>query len=1607
MTAEKGPSDKNLAAETSAYLKRQAGQPVDWWGWSKEAFERAGALKCPVLLSVSCGLCHECARMDEESFRDEGIASYLNEHFVCVKVDSIQRPYVEQHYVPVLAALAGEPTHPMTLFTDAEGMVFYGGTFFPSIGNKEVPAFSSILKEVVRLWAEEREEVLASASQLMEHLKEQQAPLAEAEPVTAGFLQRGVFALQAHFDDEHGGFGRAPKTPAPAAVDFMLRIASRGVPRAKQVAETTLKQMALGGIYDQVGGGFHRLSVEDDWSVPRFEKLLAQNAMLARAYLHAWQLKDEPLSKQVALDSCEFLLRDLADPGGAFCAGIGAGSGSRAGRYYTWTPAELEEASEGSSKMFGATERGNFAGRNVLRATQERIPGPVKAALLKARSDRTPPARDEQIISAYNGLAVGTLAEVGAALDLPHLVEAARRAASYILARHWDSGRQRLFRSVDERGAVTPALLEDYAFLAEGLFTLWETTFETDWALHCEQMCRQILDRFWDSDQPGPFATDQGDGIIPRRKELFDGELTSGYAAACSVLQRLGVLTGNSLYERRAAEGLHAVPAHLGARFVESAGMLGAMDFLLSATTEVVIAGNPVDTATRRLSAALWRSFEPNKVVAGGSPRVRFPMMDGAATVEGRPAAYIKQGSMVKAPVTDPEGMAAALKFAPAPTDKQVEKVGDLISNALQRRHFFDNLQNPAWVVPLHEAGMFQRPPEPVFDFVEGTISSPPWPESQYLARMASLNPEEVARVALSVPETDNVLVHEDLAGVALALPAELAADFVSKARKWLQSKYLLHLPEKLGELVTHLARGGSTTEALELAAALLELEPHDPASARHTEWVAPEPRARFGKYQYEQILAEQLKPLVSADPMGTLSLLADVLESAIELSGEPGEHQHPRDYSHLWRPAVHPHEQNLDKTLKDPLVTALVDTVEQIAREEPDAVPELVKVLEQRRWLVFQRVALHIMRVWPDHAEGLIERRVVDRHLFHEPHLHREYLLLAQDHFDRLSEEQRAAVLDWVGEGPDLEVWESDPESAQASSDGAGGPDYRDRWKLKRLHLLSEWLSGEHLERYETLSEQVGKPVNAEFVSPVDATRTDPTTPLQAEDLHDLDVAEIVSFAHSFEPSPGLGNPMVEGFARKLSAVVASEPVRFAQGAASFVGQDPIYVWAVVRGLHEAAEGTAFEWEPVLELCRWAVSVKPGKQAARWRPARLEIARLMSRGFTQGPAQIPDVYRQAAWNIVRPLTDDPDPSDASASGAAEASVRSSSSVRGEAMHATVRYALWVRRQIESSPDARQRMNRGLNEIPEVLEVFEAHLDPRKEPEAAIRAVYGRWFAWMLMLDPNWGNSKLRQIFPTDPKLEYLRDAAWEAHISFCPPYDYLLDVLGEDYERAVKLIGRYNDRPANVPTPESRLAEHLMVFYLRGRLALDRSGLLQQFFASAHPKLRRHALAFVGRSLQGQQGQQQGKIPRDLLLRMRTLWERRLAPAKKAKSPGDYFDELSAFGWWFASGKLDDSWSLTQLTSVLEMGVRIEGAVPVVARLKELDESYAERAVKCLGMILSLEQDSTSLLALAEDARTILTDAMGSADHEVRTAAVELLRFFDVQELEELVRWE
>ncbi|HYN98980.1 MAG TPA: DUF255 domain-containing protein, partial [Actinomycetota bacterium] len=1550
----------------------------------------------PLLVSIGYSTSHQCAQADS-FFDDPGTAALVNDRFVSVKVDREEHPEVDAYLTELVRAMGTFTDYPLTVFLTPEGAPYAAR---PPVLGDSPEAFRASIEEAARQWSEDPEEARRKASAILEQLRRSAAGTVKSEAVGPALVQQAVFGIQAAFDDVNGGFGEAPRPVHAPAIEFMLRAGGRGVARAATVADASLSRMAKGGIYDQIGGGFHHMSVDREWKVPRFEKLLIDNALLVRSYVHAWQLgKDENFSR-VALETVEYLLRDLANPAGAFYAGESATSDGQEGGFYTWPFDEFSMVAPQAAEAFGVTPSGHFRGRNVLSVAGDEPPAAAKAAVLKRRSVRQRPERDEKVLTSWNGLAIAALAETGAALDRPDLVEAARRTASAILQRNRQpSGR--LWHLPPSGGRTIPGLLEDYAYLAEGLYTLWETTFEPEWITACEEIVRRMIEEFWDEAGGGLFTTvDDPASAWPRRKEHRDGLGPSPSAVASILLGKLAVLTGNADYGRRSAAIVEDALGSLQDRHLAVAGMLSAVDALLATPVEIVVLGSISDRRTRDLRKQIWTRHLPNKVCAGAPPLIPFPILEGREPVGDAPTAHISRGGIRKAPVLNPADFETALKFWSSPTERQVARVNTLIGNVLQRRHFFDNLQNPAWIEPLQEAGLFADPPDPIIDLAEGTVGSPPWPQSKYLARMAPFSPEVVEQVAMAVPVAENVQVHEDLADVALALPPELAARFVPKAREWLQSPYLLHLPEKLGQLAARLAQAGQTQAALELAAALFELRPGDPSTVKQPVWLPPEPRGLFGKYSYEEILAEQIPVLAAKAPFPTLELLSDLLSTAITLSHRPGEEEPPADHSHLWRPAIHEHEQNDDKTLRNSLTTALADVAEDIAREQPALVLELVKRLERRQWHIFRRIALHLLRIWPEVSPESISRRLTDRHLFADPHFHHEYLLLARDHFEELSVEDQEVILGWIDAGPDLELWRTDPRTL------ADADTYADRWRLDRLAMLHESLPGSYLERYERLVAEFGPPEHPDFVVHLPAPRADPTTPRQAEELHENDLDELVEFLRSWTPAPGLGNPTIEGMARKLAAVVATEPVKFADAARSFKQMDPAYVWAVLQGLREAAEGYEFEWPAILDLAAWAAAADPGTDP-RWRPARLEIARLISRGLGQGPAQIPFRFRTRVWDAIHPLTEDPDPegpAPAAGAGIAEsAAAQSTKTVRGEAMHAVMRYALWVRREIESSPQIRERLSRGFDEMPEVREVLESHLDPVRDPSTAIRAVYGRWFAFMLMLDNRWASAAVPRIFSRDPEQVALRDAAWEAHVSFSNPYDHLLTVIEDEYSRGVEMVGRFSERPPNTISPENRLAEHLMVFYLRGKLALDRGGLVGRFFAGAPDGLRYHAMAFIGRSLKNQQGM----LPRDVAMRIQALWERRMQQVTSSGEDAGFEKELSAIGWWFASGKLDTSWSIRQLMKVLDLGLTVEPASAVITRLKEMEASFADVKVRALSKILQREQDSVNLAAWTEDARAILNEAIGSADEDARKTALDLLSFFDVQELEELVRWD
>lgn len=929
----------------------------------------------------------------------------------------------------------------------------------------------------------------------------------------------------------------------------------------------------------------------------------------------------------------------------------------------------------------------------------------------------------------------------------------------------------------------------------------------------------------------------------------------------------------------------------------------------------------------------------------------------------------------------------------PGPNKHDLKRVAQEIpNNAVTRGYFFDRLQHPGWLHPLRPKGFFRHPPAPIRDEEEGTIRFPPWPEARYLTRMALHEPDLVAEIIQEMDDTDNAAVLSDLLDALLAMPPIVSAQLVEKAAQWAKRPYWL-LPDKLGQLIEHWAKGGLTEGALRVARVLLDVLPEERRveTGPDEEYrLPPEPQARFDTWNYEEILKKHYPELVRTAGLPALELLCDLLDRAIRLSRRCDDDQGPEDYSVIWRPAIEDHLQNDVRTIKDALVTAVRDAAELVVRSGHGTVEEVVNALERRPWRVFLRIALHALRVFPDQAEALAAERLTDRALFKDVGLQHEYVLLLRDCFQRLTHEDRATILEWIEVGPDVEKfkrWREEATGSPPSDDAVAR--YREIWQRDWLaRIRPENLPGEWQERYRELVGKYGEPDHVEFPVYTEGGWVGPTSPKSADELKAMSVQEIVEFLKTWRPPDNaFREPSPEGLGRVLSSVVAQDPGPFAVQAKRFQGLDPTYIRAVLSGLRDALkQGGAFDWEPVLDLCGWALSQPretPGRQVGEemeadpdWGWTRKAIAGLLSAGFDDGPGSLPIRLRVKVWYILKPLTEDPEPTpeheERYGGSNMDPATLSINTTRGEAMHAVVRYALWVRRHMEGQADAEDQPRTGFDEMPEVREVLDSHLDVAQEPSLAIRAVYGQWFPWLVLLDSEWARDSAARIFPIGQGEEALLEAAWNTYVTFCSPYDNVLDILHEQYRHAVERIGCRRDDTRWLANPDERLAEHLMVFYWRGKLSLE-DPLFTAFWEKATDALRGHALGYVGRALK----QTIGEIPAEVLDRLTQLWAVRLARAKQSQSRADLVKEMAAFGWWFVSDKFDVGWAIAQLSESLQLVHQTDLDHMVLEHLARTVETHPVESAQCLRIIAEGDREGWNLSAARDHVRRILEVAL------------------------------
>jgi uncharacterized protein YyaL (SSP411 family) len=623
-----------LAGETSPYLLQHADNPVEWYPWGEEALGRARSEDRPILLSIGYAACHWCHVMEHESFEDEETAALMNERFVNVKVDREERPDLDAVYMDAVVAMTGQGGWPMTVFLTPEGEPFFGGTYFPPTPRHGLPSFQQVLEAVARAYAERRDEIGRSAAQLVEAVRSSSDLTASTEPLTDSILSEAVHGLRRSFDSERGGFGGAPKFPPASVLELLLR---RG---ELDMVERTLDAMAAGGMYDLVGGGFHRYSVDAHWLVPHFEKMLYDNALLVTAYLHAWVVTGEERCRTVAEETCEYLLRDLALSEGGFASSQDADTDGVEGLTYTWTEDEGVPA-----KLLQPFEHG----RSIIRG--ELDPG-LKARLLEERSLRPQPGRDDKAIAAWNGLALAALAEAGRRLPSDRLLRAAVKLGEFLLG-GLSTRDGRLYRTWRDGRASIPGYLEDYADVAHGLLELHVATGDLRWLEEANRLARLAVELFADEERGGFFMTaHDAEQLVARKKDLDDNPVPSGNSMLAHVLLRLSRIYGDDELERRAVGVLRLMHRALTRAPSAFGWALCALDLYLSPPRELAIVGSPQDDVAR----AALAPFDPNAVVAFG-PSEAVPLLAGKGLVDGRPAVYVCERFTCRAPVTDPAAL--------------------------------------------------------------------------------------------------------------------------------------------------------------------------------------------------------------------------------------------------------------------------------------------------------------------------------------------------------------------------------------------------------------------------------------------------------------------------------------------------------------------------------------------------------------------------------------------------------------------------------------------------------------------------------------------------------------------------------------------------------------------------------------------------------------------------------------------------------------------------------------------------------------------------------------------------------------------------------------
>jgi uncharacterized protein len=666
-----------LIHETSPYLLQHAHNPVDWYPWGEEAFQKAKSENKPILLSIGYSACHWCHVMERESFENEQIAGMMNQLFVNIKVDREERPDLDEIYMNAVQMMTGRGGWPMTTFLTPDGKPFYGGTYFPPEDRYGVPGFPKILRGVADAYYKQPQDVANSVSQILERLQSMSRSAESAKPFERDIIARGVEKLAQTFDSEHGGFGRAPKFPNAGVYELFLRdYHQSNNPRYLDIITYTLTKMARGGIYDHLGGGFHRYSVDEKWLIPHFEKMLYDNAQLLRIFAQVYQITGDPVFQRVVEETVDYLFREMLQPEGGFYSTQDADSEGEEGKFFVWTPDEVgrilgADAAEVFCRVYDISEQGNFENKNILhpiltlaqaskyfnRSAEEitALVSKAKQKLFREREKRVKPFRDEKVVTAWNGLALSGLAEAIKITGKAEYLQVARRTVQFVFTKLFRDGH--LLHSYKAGVAKILGYLDDYAFFGVGLLDLFEASFDRSLLAKAAELADIMLSEFWDDKDGAFFYTGKShEQLISRAKPAFDASIPSGNSMAAQLLLRLYYYTNQHVYLKNAETILRSYRDAMDAQPFGLAHMLGALDFYLQKPKEIVIVGEPDNPLTEELLSGLHSTYLPNSTFQLLRPDEPIdeiaPLLKGKNQISGKSTAYVCHNFTCSAPVT-------------------------------------------------------------------------------------------------------------------------------------------------------------------------------------------------------------------------------------------------------------------------------------------------------------------------------------------------------------------------------------------------------------------------------------------------------------------------------------------------------------------------------------------------------------------------------------------------------------------------------------------------------------------------------------------------------------------------------------------------------------------------------------------------------------------------------------------------------------------------------------------------------------------------------------------------------------------------------------------